>query len=215
MRAPITVSIADDHRLFLKSIALLIGSFSDFVMVAEAVNGEDLLHVLNRLAEPPDIILMDVSMPILDGIATTRRVQELYPSSRVVALSTNDDDQSIINMIRAGCCAYLLKDMHPDEFEKAMHEVFHRNMYNADVVNINYRRLLRRSGEEEALRVNERERRFLELACSDKTYKQIASEMNISERTVDACREKLFEKFNVQSRVGLALEAVRKGIVKL
>jgi DNA-binding NarL/FixJ family response regulator len=127
----------------------------------------------------------------------------------------NDSDKAIIAMIKAGCCAYLLKDTHPTELEKALNEINTKGYYNGDASNINYRRLLQAQKDEDELRLNENEKQFLQLACSDLTYKQIAAKMNKSERTIDGYREALFQKFKVQSRVGLVLEAIRRDLVKL
>ena len=132
---------------------------------------------------------------------------------KLVALSMNDNDTVIIEMIKAGCCAYLLKETHPDELEKALQEIHIKGFYNGDVSNINFRRLL--LAEKEAIHITEKEKQFLQHACSDLTYKQIAALMFLSERTIDGYREILFGKLKVQSRVGLAMEAIRRGLVTL
>jgi DNA-binding NarL/FixJ family response regulator len=140
-------------------------------------------------------------------------VNKNYPEIKLVALSMNDNDSTIIEMIKAGCCAYLLKETHPDELEKALQEIHQKGYYNADISNVNFRRLLQ--SEKEAVHLNEKEKIFLQHACTDMTYKQIAALMFLSERTIDGYRETLFGKFKVQSRVGLAMEAIRRGIVSL
>ncbi len=211
----ITIAVADDHRLFLKSLGALIANYPGLSIVAEGINGKELIDRMAALPALPDIIIIDVNMPTMDGEATAKHIHEKYPEAKIVALSMKDDDRSIIKMIRAGCCAYLLKDIHPDELEKALHEIHSKGSYNADTVNINYRRLLQYTQKEEALNITEKELQFLQLACSDHTYKQIASDMNISVRSVEAHRECLFQKLNVQSRVGMALEALRRDLVKL
>ncbi len=211
----INIAIADDHQLFLKSLSILIESFSDFEIVADAMNGEILLKKLEGLTTLPDIILIDVNMPVLDGSATAKIIAEKYPSVKQVALSMKDDDTSVIQMIRAGCCAYLLKEIHPDELEKALNEIYKSGYYNADVSNIRYRQLLRKQQAEEQLQLSERELSFLKYACSDLTYKQIADRMHLAERTIDGYRENLFQKLNVQSRVGMVLEALRRKLVDL
>ncbi len=211
----INIAIADDHQLFLKSLSILIESFSDFEIVADAMNGEILLKKLEGLTTLPDIILIDVNMPVLDGQATAKIIAEKYPSVKQVALSMKDDDTSVIQMIRAGCCAYLLKEIHPDELEKALNEIYKSGYYNADVSNIRYRQLLRKQQAEEQLQLSERELSFLKYACSDLTYKQIADRMHLAERTIDGYRENLFQKLNVQSRVGMVLEALRRKLVDL
>lgn len=211
----INIAIADDHQLFLKSLSILIESFSDFEIVADAMNGEILLKKLEGLSTLPDIVLIDVNMPVLDGSATAKIIAEKYPSIKLVALSMKDDDTSVIQMIRAGCCAYLLKEIHPDELEKALNEIYKSGYYNADISNIRYRQLLRKQQSEEQLQLSERELVFLKYACSDLTYKQIADRMHLAERTIDGYRENLFQKLNVQSRVGMVLEALRRKLVDL
>lgn len=209
------IGLVDDHQLFLKSLTLMIESFKEYDVVLEALNGKDLQQKMKQGAMLPEIMLIDVNMPVMDGVATARWLADKHPAIRLVALSMNDDDKTIIAMIRSGCCAYLLKDTHPDELEKALEEIVHKGFYNGDAGNINYRRLLASQEREPQLKVTERELQFLELVCSDLTYKQIATEMGIAERTVDGYREAMFEKFRVASRVGLCLEAIRKSFVQL
>lgn len=211
----ITIGIVDDHQLFSRSLGLMLESFNRYRVLVDAKNGRDLQQKMSALPSAPEMMLIDVNMPVMDGIATAAWLQQQYPTVKMVALSMNDDDKTIIGMIKAGCCAYLLKDTHPDELEKALDEIYQKGYYNADAVNVNYRRLLLAQQEQEQLVLNQREKDFLKLACSDLTYKQIAAEMFLAERTIDGYRETLFKKFNVQSRVGLALEAIRKGFVEL
>jgi DNA-binding NarL/FixJ family response regulator len=212
---PISVGLVDDHQLFLKSLALMVNSFPGCTVTVEALNGIELQVKLQAPGRIPDIMLIDVNMPQMDGIATTAWLRKTFPATHLVALSMQDTDKSIITMLKAGCCAYLLKDTHPNDLEKALHEIRAHGYYNADASNINYRRLLMTQQEEDHLRLNTRESRFLQLACSELTYKQIAAEMFVSERTVDGYRESLFQKFRVQSRVGLCLEAIRRELVTL
>jgi DNA-binding NarL/FixJ family response regulator len=209
----ITLGITDDHQLFLKSLSLLIGSLEDFTIIIEALNGKDLIEKLEAKKIQPDIILLDVNMPVMDGRQTAEYLSQKFPAIKLVALSMKDDDATIISMIKAGCCAYLLKDIHPEDLNKALHEIHYKGYYNADAANINYRRLLQH--QEKELQLTDKEKEFLQLACSDATYKQIAAVMHLSERTVDGYRENLFKKLNVQSRTGMALEAIRRNIVSL
>lgn len=208
----IKIGIIDDHQLFLKSMVMMLESFQNFIVVLEAVNG---LEMQSKIQETnlPEIILIDVNMPVMDGIATAKWLHDRFPDIKLVALSQNDSDKAVIAMIKAGCCAYLLKDTHPDELNKALNEIESTGFYNADKSYFHYRRLLQTEKEEP--NITEKEKIFLNYACSDMTYKQIAYEMKMSERTIDGYRERLFEKLNVQSRVGLALEAIRRELVKL
>lgn len=209
----ITIALADDHQLFLKSLAMMLEAFGNYDIVAEGLNGQELLDKIDTLQKPPQLVLLDVNMPVLNGVATARQLVCRYPHTKVVALSMNDNDNIIIDMIKAGCCAYLLKDMHPDELETALHEIVANGYYNADVSNVHFRRLLEL--EKKNTQFTEKELTFLQLACTDQTYKMIAAKMNLTERMVDAMREQLFGKMRVQSRVGMALEAVRRGLVTI
>lgn len=211
----IKVGIVDDHQLFLSSVSLLIRSFPTFRVVIEAVNGDILLKQLPAAKEMPDILLMDVNMPVLNGYETTLKVLERHPDIKVVALSMKDDDLSIINMIKAGCCAYLLKGIHQNELERALLDINNFGYYNSDISSHRLRKIMLKQQTEVKLHFTDRELTFLQLACSDSTYKEIAAKMFLSERTIDGYRESLFEKLNVQSRVGMVLEALRREIVQL
>lgn len=211
----IHIGIVDDHQLFLKSLGLLITSIEDLEVCLEALNGKDMITKLQTCKTLPDILFIDVNMPVMDGRKTAAYVHEHYPQIKLVALSMKNDDSSVLGMLREGCCAYLLKDIHPNELEKAIHEIDKKGYYNADMTNVNFRRLLLQSRKEESLHLTDREKQFIQLACSDLTYKQIADDMHVSERTVDGYRESLFGKLNVQSRVGLALEAIRRNLATL
>jgi len=211
----IKIGVTDDQQLFLRSLCTLINTLEPFEVIVDAMNGEELLQKLARAGVLPDILLIDVNMPVMDGVKAAQIITEKYPSIKMAALSMNDDDGVIINMIKAGCCAYLLKGIHPDELQKALMEIHTKGFYNADASNINYRRLLVHSRNEAASALNDREKTFLQLACSDLTYKQIAAQMYLSERTIDGYRESIFEKLNVQSRVGMVLEGLRRQLITL
>ena len=209
----IPIGIIDDHVLFAKSLSLMLDSFQVYDVVMEAQNGKDLQEKIGQKKTVPSIMLIDVNMPIMNGLETAKWLHNNYPEMKLVALSMNDSDKIIIDMIKAGCCAYLLKETHPDELEKALNEIHTKGYYNADASNINFRRLM--TVEKMEVRINDREKMFLQHACSDLTYKEIANLMSLSERTIDGYRETLFGKLNVQSRVGLALESIRRGLVAL
>jgi DNA-binding NarL/FixJ family response regulator len=191
----------------------MLKSFKVYDVVAEALNGKELQNKLLQSSVIPSIMLIDVNMPVMNGIETAKWLHTNYPQIKLVALSMNDNDAIIIDMIKAGCCAYLLKETHPDELEKALHEIHSTGYYNADASNINFRRLLQT--EKDSVQISDKEKQFLQYACSDLTYKEIAALMFLSERTIDGYRESLFGKLKVQSRVGLAMEAIRKGLVYL
>jgi len=210
----INIGLVDDHQLFSKSLEMMLASFKGFSVVVDARNGTDLQEKLKSIDVLPDILLIDVNMPIMNGVQTAAWMRDNYPSVRLAALSMNDNDQSIIEMFKAGCCAYLFKDTHPDDFELALNQIYSKGHYNSDHHLLNFSKLVANQ-DSEVLHLTEKEKEFLSLACSDKTYRQIAVIMKLSERTVDGYRESLFKKFNVQSRTGMALEAIRRGFVKI
>lgn len=211
----ITLGIVDDQQLFLKALVTLINKFPEFEVITHAADGETFISQLGRLTDLPEMILVDVKMEGMNGPEVAEEISRRFPLLRIVALSSIDEDAAIIRMLRAGCCAYLLKDIKDDELAKALLEIHEKGFYNSDDSNLRYRRLADKAQKEPGVQLNRREKEFLKLACSDLTYKQIAKEMNVAERTVDGYRESLFEKFNVQSRVGMALEAIRLHFVQL
>lgn len=209
----IRIALADDQQLFLRSLSTLIDGFEGKKVIMEALNGQDLLNQFERAEELPHIVLLDVNMPVMNGEETAQLLSTKYPETKLVALSMKDDDRTIIKMIKAGCCSYLLKDIHPNELDKALTEINTSGYYNSDTVNRNLRRLL--SHNEAELKLTEKEQLFLHHACSDLTYKEIASKMSLSEKTIDGYREAIFVKLNVKSRVGMALEAIRLQLISL
>jgi len=209
----IKIGLVDDHQLFRKSLTLLLSSFKNTQVVMDATNGIDLQQKIAQADVIPEVMLIDVSMPQMDGPQTAAWLHQTYPGIRKVALSMDDKEETIIKMLRAGCCSYLFKDIHPNELEHALDEVHRFGYYNPD---ISYQKLISSAQEaESSLHLTERELYFLKLSCSDLSYRDIASIMNLSERTIDGYRASMFTKLNVQSRTGMALEAIRKGFVKL
>lgn len=211
----IKIGLADDHLLFLKALSLLINSIPGFTVVIQALDGSIMIQELEHSGAKPDIILLDVRMPIMNGPETAAAIKNKYPDIKLVALSMNDDDTSVIAMLKAGCCAFLLKDIHPDKLRNALSDVHDLGYYNADAINRHLRNLMARGETSQKLLLSDREKAFLKLACSDMTYKQIASIMCLSEKTIDGYRESIFIKLNVKSRVGMALEAIRHNLVAI
>lgn len=209
-----SIGIIDDQQLFLKSLVTLINTFDSYEVSVEAINGKDFIEKLNAAIKKPEIILVDVSMAVMNGPETVKYLSGNFPDIKTIALSMKDDETSILSMLRSGCCAYLIKDIHPLELEQALGEVRDKGYYNGDSTNIKYRRSAAKK-DTNAFTLSDRESEFLKLACSDLTYKQIASKMLLAERTIDGYREALFEKFQVKSRVGMALEALRRNIISL
>lgn len=208
----ISIGIVDNHPLSLKSLAMMVNSFKDF-NVSVLINGPGELPGKIRPPNLPDIILIDINTFPDDGITSAKWINQNYPAIKLAALSFSNNEQIIINMIKAGCCAYMLMNYQPEELEHGLRQIHLKGFFNSDAISTNYRRLL--LAENEMFSISERERIFLSYACTDLTYKEIATTMNLSERTIDGYRESLFHKFKVQSRVGLAVAAIRKDLIRL
>jgi|JI10StandDraft_1071094.scaffolds.fasta_scaffold01947_2 DNA-binding NarL/FixJ family response regulator len=209
----INIGLVDDHVLFSKSLATLLHTFDGFEVVVDARNGIELLEKCRSLKPLPDIMLIDVEMPVMNGPQTAKALREKYPEMRLVALSMNDNDGSVINMVRAGCCSYLLKDSSPEILEQALREVYINSYYNSEIHNNSLGKLL--ITYQHAAPLSDSEIEFLKLAGSELSYREIANIMSLSERTIDGYRSSLFNKLNVQSRTGMVLEAMRRGLIKL
>ena len=206
------IAIVDDHTMFRRGLCSLINLFPGYTVVLDAANGNDFIRQLDP-DMLPDILLLDIAMPEMDGFALATWLKNNHPTIRVLALSTMDSDIAIIRMIKAGARGYLLKDAEPSELRRAFDDVLSLGYYYNDLVS---RKLLLSSGAGVQLeRLTDREQTFLKLACSEKTYYEIAKEMFVSERTVDGYRDALFKKLQVTSRVGLVLYAVKNGLIQL
>lgn len=212
-----TVAIADDHLLIAKAIASIIDQFRHFRVLLEAENGQELLKQLEDKRKIPDIVLLDISMPVMDGFETASRLRELHPEIRVMALSMQGEDESLIRMIRSGAQGYLMKNVHPAELEKALDTLVTKGFYYPDWATSRVLHAMANGGDTrtETLKLSDREKEFLKHACTEHTYKEIAALMFCSPRTVESYRDALFEKLGVKTRVALALYAVKCGIYPL
>lgn len=213
------IAIADDHALFRKGLIALINLFPNYKILFDAANGEEFIKLLKPSALP-DIALLDITMRKMDGYETAAWVRANYPEVKILALSTMEAETSIIKMIKYGAKGYVLKDAEPSELKQAFDEVLNRGFFYNELVT---RKVLQsihllandKSEINTLAKLSSREIDFLKLACSEKTYHQIAKEMFVSERTVDGYRDALFNKLNITTRVGLVMYAIKNNIVKL
>jgi DNA-binding NarL/FixJ family response regulator len=207
----IHIAIVDDHTLFRNGVAALMAEFDELEVVFEAENGQQMQQALAKHAKP-DVILMDINMPLMDGYASTKWIKQNYPKVRVLALSMFEDDKAVIQMIKCGAGGYVLKESRPRELLEAIKSIHEKGVYINDMVS---GKLLRSVTDKEELPdITKKELEFLKLCCSELTYKEIADQMFVSPRTVDNYREALFLKLNLKSRSGLVLYAIQKGIFK-
>src|SRR5580658_11163194 len=213
------IAIVDDHMMFRKGLAALVNLFPGYRVLWDAGDGAECIRQLEA-GGVPDILLMDIAMPGMDGYAVTAWVRDHLPGIRVLALSTMDGETAIIRMIRSGARGYVLKDADPAELKKAFDDLLGLGYYYNDQVSRKIIQSVHLFSEdpnhpEAPGRLSDRETLFLQLICSEKTYAEIAREMVVSERTVDGYRDGLFRKLHIGSRVGLVLYAIRNGIAKV
>lgn len=209
-----TIIIVDDHVLFAKSLLGLVNSFNDFSVLEVLKNGQELIDYLQANNAKPDIILLDIKMPVLNGIETMAWLRKHLPEQKALALSMEDDENFILKMIRLGCRGYLLKDIEPKEFLKALNEVIESGYYfNSEVSEV-----LNNNNHIEEIAfepLTKRELEFLQYACSEMTYKEVADKMCLSPKTIDGYRENLFSKLQVKSRVGMVIFAIKNDICRV
>lgn len=206
-----TIAIVDDHELMAKALSGLVQKYEEYEVIYEANNGKELLNRI-KLNMVPDIVLLDISMPEMDGFETALWLKNNYPEIKVIALSMNDKEESIVGMLRNGARGYLLKGCKPFELKQALDAVVQKGFYYTEFVTGQLIKSLNPEtlhNPQDALRLNDREKEFIKWSCSDLTYAEIADKMFVSPRTVDGYRESVFQKLNVKSRQTLAMEAVR------
>lgn len=212
-----TIAIADDHLLVAKAVSSIVNNFDNFEVLYEVENGAALQQKFKVAKNIPDIVLLDVSMPIMDGYATAAWLKEQHPAVLVMALSVQDDDNSIIKMVKAGAKGYMHKNVHPIELERALQTLISQGLYYPDWAMSKVIASLAgdTKGYGDELALNDREKEFLTYVCTELTYKEISEKMFCSPRTVESYRDSLFEKLNVKTRVALALFSVKIGLHKL
>lgn len=205
------IVVVDDHTLLGQAIGHMVNSFDNFETLYECQNGEELLTQLQTSKEHPDIILMDINMPIMDGIEATEKVSSLWPEIKIMALSVEEEDSTILSMLKAGACGYLLKDSKKSVLRQALEQLVDTGYYHTP----NVAKLLVNSLKEPRIldTLKDREREFLTHACTDRTYKEIANIMCVSPKTVEGYRDSLYEKLEIRNRIGLVLFAIKNKLV--
>jgi DNA-binding NarL/FixJ family response regulator len=212
MEEPIRIALVDDHRLFRSGIASLISDFKKYTIIFEAGDGEEMIRKID-LQLNPDIILLDINMPKMNGIITARWLRDNHPDIKIIILSMFEGAEKVLTMVRMGVKGYLLKDAEPHEFEDALHKVSQNEVYYPEFVT---RHLVDSINNDFNLaKLNNREIEFLKLAATELTYKEIADHMCLSSRTVDGYRDQLFEKLRIKSRIGLVLYAIKHKVIDL
>ncbi len=214
-RDKVKVALADDHVLLRNALAALINGFEGCAVVMEVSNGKDLQRQLP--AEQPDVLLLDLNMPEMDGFETAAWLQMNYPAIHVLMLTMYDSEATLIRLLQTGVKGFLKKDIHPNELQFAIQSVMQSGYYYSHQTSGKLANLFRSnqggaSALEKAM-LSDEEIQFIKLSTTEFTYKEIAEKMNLNPRSIDSMRDALFQKLEIKSRVGLAMYAIRQGLV--
>ncbi|MET3038309.1 response regulator transcription factor [Chryseobacterium sp. NRRL B-14859] len=207
-----SIVIVDDHVLIAKALEGIIDNFNDFEVIYVCENGKDLIQKFEDGEKIPDIILLDISMPIMDGFETAAWLTKNYPGIKIMALSMQGDDNSVIKMIKSGAKGYLLKNTHPKELETALTGLNSDGFFYPEWASkIILSNMNKEQETENTIKISEREKEFLKYTVTELSYKEIADRMCCSPRTVESYRDQLCVKLDLKTRVGLAVFAIKNG----
>jgi DNA-binding NarL/FixJ family response regulator len=210
------VYIADDHTLFRKGMVNLLSTFSNIGEIKDAENGKELLNLVKN--DRPDVVIVDLQMPVMNGIDTCEALLHKYPSVKIIVLTMFDAESYILHMIEMGVHAFLLKNAQPEELEKAVDRVIENDFYHNELIGATLRRSVR---EKMALQrpflrnvdLSGREREILSLICKELTIREIGVKLSISENTVRNHRVRIMDKVGVKNTVGLVKFAYETGLI--
>jgi DNA-binding NarL/FixJ family response regulator len=215
---PIKLGIVDDHKIFRNGLKATLEDCGDFELVLEASNGKELIGLLTD--KTPDVILMDIKMPEMDGIQTATHVHQHFKDIKILALSMFNEDKYIVDMMKAGASGYLLKNAEPEEIIEAVSTVYNKGFYFNEHLSITLIKQL--VGNDQADNIpnnrtdlNEREIEVLKLVCQECSNQEIADKIFLSVRTVEGYRARLFEKTGSKNLVGLVIYAIKRGIINV
>lgn len=220
MQKTITVVVAEDHHLVRRGIIHLLSRFDEIKVVGEAEDGQGVVEQVTT--QQPDVVLMDVSMPVLNGLEATRIIKRRVPQTRVIALTAYDDERTILQILQSGADGYMLKTTSPEELRHAISSVSQGRTYFSSVVKKVMDALPPgKAGSHQTStglsedRLTPREREILQLIAEGKSHQQIADFLHISVRTVDTHRNNILKKLDLHDTVGLVLYAIKNGIVMI
>lgn len=212
----IRIAVVDDHRLYRSGLVNLIHSLGpEFQVVMEESNGQAFLTALKG-TELPDIVILDIDMPVMNGFETSEQLYTRYPDLPILVVTMLEDENSVIQMLRNGVRGFLSKDVEPEELKAALTSISQKGFHYSDLLTGKLIQAIRQPNEGDLPHgMNDRELEFLKLCCTELTYKEIADQMYLSPKTIDGYRGALFEKIGVKSRVGLVMFAIKNGLVEV
>ena len=213
----VNIALVDDHILLRSALATLINNFNGFHVSIEANHGRELIEKLQS-NKNIHIVLLDLNMPVMDGLETSKFLQQNYPAIHILMLTMYDSELVLIRLLQAGARGFLKKDINPDELENALMSVMQAGFYyshnsTGKLVNLFRKQTDGHFPQIEKNMLTENEIEFLRMASTELTYKEIAQKSGLNPRAVDNLRDSLFQKLNVRSRVGLAMYAIRHGLI--
>jgi DNA-binding NarL/FixJ family response regulator len=216
LKQPVKVALADDHVLLRHALANLIDNSGTCKVILQASNGVELSEKLSN-DNLPDVVILDMNMPEMDGRETAIWLQANYPAIRVLMLTMYDSELTLIRLLQAGVKGFMKKDIHPTELLHAIQAVMDNGYYYSAHTSSKLAGLFRESLNKLAplqkIMLDEQEVKFLRLVCTEMTYKEIAREMGMNPRSIDGIRDMLFNRLDAKSRIGLAMYAIRHGLV--
>lgn len=212
--SPVTIGIADDHVLVRNAISTLINSSPLYHVTLEAANGKELLDKILK-AKAPEIILLDINMPVMNGFETLAALRKLPISSKIVVLTAVNNEEAIFRMYHYGINGYILKSAEPEVFFRTLDCVASGEDYFPELTILNTAEAFLEKKKQLLNALNERELVFLRYAAMDIPYNEIAEKMHVSRYTINDYRSSLFEKFDVHTRIGLVLIAAKLKIIDL
>lgn len=207
---PNKVIIVDDHYLFTKALEEMVNHFDGYEVGFCAENGKDFIEKFEKQPQA-DAVLLDLNMPLMDGFETLSWIKQHHPNLKVLILTMNDEESNVIRAIRNGANGYLLKNTTPKELKEALDQLMIHGFFHNELVNSALLHSL--SPQSEPIELKSQELKFLKLACTEMTYKEIADEMCLSPKTIDGYRQALFDKLKLKNRVGLVLFAVENKLL--
>jgi two-component system response regulator DegU len=213
----IKLVIADDYNLFRKGMTAMLNQIGDFELIGEAANGKELLDLLARVT--PDIALLDLQMPVMDGVETTEHIQSQFPHVKVIIVSMHEEDRFIIHLLEKGVNGYLLKDSEPGEVENAIRRVMSDGFYYSDFVSkALHRKVITRATPPAPLfnskvQISPREMEVLQLLCEGLSTLEISEKLFVSPRTVEGHRLRLLEKTGTKNTAGLVAYAFKNDLL--